>query len=506
MAATTRSSGLALLTVSNPFLLDLRSLALFRVGAALLILVDLLIRFQDLHFYTPDGVCPIEAMPHSHWTMKHLELYRWVSQAAGAGGVLGLSLLAALAALSLGVGFFSRTSAALSWYLLASIQNRNIYLNDGGDLLLRIILLICVFLPVGARWSWDARRNPHWKGLSNRYFSLATVAYVVQVCTMYWMAGWLKHDESWRVTGDALYLALSIDQFSTGFAQHLLAYPGLLRVLNFLTLALELCASLFLLCPFWQPGLRLLGVVLLMAFHLGVASCLHLGLFMPICLLVLVGLIPGLVWDRLGWGLPRAPHPESAVEDGALPSGYRLSRPARAFLVSAVAFVVIQNAYTVPDARMVAGGDELRYILGYGRATGLMQNWTLFAPHPLKEDGWFVVQAEFADGSTVDVLTGKPPSYQKPARVSAQFPNQRWRRHFQNLWMRYNPRHVPLYLRWEQQRWNRQNPSRPLTRLKLIFVRELTELPGLPERSQPVILGEYPSRWLPESMVEPDSL
>ena len=481
------------LQLSNPFILDLRSLALVRIGAALLLLLDLAIRWPDIAvFYLPQGVCPIEAMPHSHWTMKHLELYRWVSQAWGATGVSALFLLAAAAAICLGLGFYSRTSAAISWYLLASLQNRNIYLNDGGDLLLRVILVICVFLPIGARWSWDARPKADWQRLPNAYFSLATLAYVVQVCMMYWMAGWLKQDESWRVTGDALFLALSIDQFNTGLAQQLLAHPSLLRVLNFLTLALEFCAPLFLLCPYFQAYVRLLGVVLLMAFHLGVASCLHLGLFMPICLVVLLGLLPGLVWDRhASLPGPEGPSPER------LPSGYQLSRASRAFLATAVLFVVVQNAYTVPDARMLAGGHELRWILGYGRATGLMQNWTLFAPHPLKEDGWFVVEAQRASGSKVDLLTGRAPTYAKPARVSAQFRNQRWRRHFQNLWMRYNPRHIPLYLRWAQQQWNQQQADQdPVVSTRLVFVREMTELPGIPARTQPVILGEYPSQWL----------
>jgi hypothetical protein len=127
-----------------------------------------------------------------------------------------------------------------------------------------------------------------------------------------------------------------------------------------------------------------------------------------------------------------------------------------------------------------------------------MQNWTLFAPHPLKEDGWFVVEAQLAEGHKLDLLTGRPPTYAKPARVSAQFRNQRWRRHFQNLWMRYNPRHIPLYLRWAQQKWNRQHPEDSVVATKLIFVREMTELPGLSARHLPVILGEYPSQWLSE--------
>lgn len=476
----------------NPFALDLRALALFRVAVGCILLADLAIRFPDIStFYLSDGVCPVDAMPHSHWSMKHLELYRlldnWWS-------VAGMFFLAAVFATSLTLGFYTRTSALVSWYLLASLQNRNIYLSDGGDLLLRIVLLCAVFLPLGARWSVDAWRHPEWEKLPNKYFSLATVAYVTQVCVMYLTAGLLKSDASWRVTGDALYLALSVDQFATGFAQMLVQHPSLLRVLNFMALAIELCAPLLLLCPLFVGATRSVALVLLMGFHLGIASCLHLGLFMPISLTVLLALLPTEALDRVFRRRPALA--ESTPAD--LPSGYRLAWPAKVFLGSVIFFIPFQNAMTVPGSGLAPSGPLLQTTLQYGRATGLMQNWTLFAPHPLKEDGWFIVEATRQDGSRLDLLSGaSPPVYSKPVLPSAQFKNQRWRRHFQNLWQRYNPMHVPLYLRWAGREWNRKHPDQPPIRsLQLVFMREITLLPGLPQQARPVSLGEFPSRWL----------
>jgi hypothetical protein len=476
----------------NPFALDLRALALFRMAVGCILLADLAIRFPDIAtFYLPDGVCPVDAMPHSHWSMKHLELYRLLTNW---WEVAGMFFLAAVFATSLTLGFYSRTSALLSWYLLASLQNRNIYLSDGGDLLLRVVLLIAIFLPLGARWSVDASRHPEWEKLPDKYFSWATVAYVTQVCVMYLTAGLLKSDAAWRVTGDALYMALSLDQFATAFAQALVQYPTLLRVLNFLALSIELCAPLLLLCPFFIGGVRTLGILLLACFHLGIASCMHLGLFVPITLAVLLALLPTDALDRV---LRR--HPGAALEpEEKLPSGYRLSVPARVFLGSVIFFIPFQNAMTIPGTGVVPSGTVLQSTLQYGRATGLMQNWTLFAPHPLREDGWFIVDATCEDGTRVDLLSGAgPPVYTKPELPSAQFKNQRWRRHFQSLWQRYNPTHVPLYLRWAGREWNRTHPEHsPVRSVRLVFMREITLLPGLPQQPQLTSLGEFPSRWL----------
>lgn len=477
-----------------PFFLDLRAIAVLRIAIGLLILVDLAIRAPDISvFYVANGVCPVDAMPLSHYTMKHLELYRHVDTA---GGVALLFALTAMAASSLTLGFYSRTSAAMSWYLITSLQNRNIYLNDGGDLYMRAVLMCALFLPLGARWSVDAWRNPKWRALPNRFISLASATLLIQISIMYFVAGTLKSDPSWRVTGDALYLALSIDQFSTGFAQQLLQHPTLLRVLNFGALAIELSAAFLILCPVFNSLTRTLAVFLLLSFHLGIASTLHLGLFMPICLAVTLVLIPTPVWDWITRG--KQPEEPERQNDANLPSGYQLSLPARVFMVSIVVFLVVQNAATVP-ATMINPGYHLKnLILGYGRSTSLMQNWTLFAPHPFLEDGWFIMEGSTEDGTRIDLMRdGQPVSYAKPLLVSAQFKNQRWRRWYQCMWKRYNPKHVPIFLRWELGRWNREHPQQPLSSIRLIFVEEKTQLPGLPPKRTSYSIGSYPSEWLP---------
>jgi hypothetical protein len=475
------------------FELDLRAIALARMAIGVLILVDLLIRFQDIGaFYLPDGITPVGAMPASPNTFKHLELYRHVESW---WGVAGLMALAAVFAASLTVGFYSRFSGLVSWYLLASIQNRNLYVNDGGDLTLKIFLLIGLFLPLGARWSVDAWRNPGWKQLSNRYLSPATVTLVLQFCVMYFTAGVLKSDPAWRQTGDALWLALNLDQFSTGFARMLLEHTSLLRVLTFAVLAIEMTTPLLLLCPLYNGWTRGLSVLLLTGFHLGIASCMHLGLFMPICLGVLIFLWPGAWMDWIERRLSLPVGPDRAGRK--LPSGYARSWLTRLACASIVAFIFIENYFTIPELGMTPRGLMQTYILGYGRSTGMMQNWTLFAPKPVLQDGWFVVEGSTADGRVLDLLTGQPATYKKPASVAAQFKNQRWRRIYQNLWLRWNPRQTPMFLRYMGRQWNsRHSAPDQVVSLRLIFVQEMTELPGIPVTTRPGSLGEFPSPWL----------
>lgn len=476
------------------FSLDLRAIALARMAIGLMILLDLFIRCQDIGaFYLPDGITPVGAMPASPSTFKHLELYRHIESWWGVAGLMGL---AAVVAVLFTIGFYSRTTGLISWYLLASIQNRNIFVNDGGDLTLKLFLFISLFLPLGARWSVDARRNPHWKRLPNQYLSPASVALVLQFCVLYFAAGILKSDPVWRETGDAIWLTLNIDQFSTGFARALLEHRTLLRGLTFWVLAIELTTPLLQLCPLINTWTRSLNLLLLIGLHLGIASCLHLGLFMPICLTVQIFLWPTAWMDFIERHLALATTPDSQAE-GAPPSGYRPGLLSSIAAGSIILFIFVQNTYTITELNLGQPRGVVRdVVMDYGRSTGMMQNWTLFAPRPNPQDGWFVVEGIRPDGQMVDLLTGKTPTYEKPQPVCAQFKNQRWRRIYQNLWQRYNPRLVPIFLRYMGRKWNRQHPDQTITSLRLIFVQEMTELPGIPATITPGTLGEFPSSWL----------
>ncbi len=69
-----------------------------------------------------------------------------------------------------------------------------------------------------------------------------------------------------------------------------------------------------------------------------------------------------------------------------------------------------------------------------GRAFGLDQQWNMFSPSPLKDDGWYVIPGKLADGSEVNVLDGGPVSFSKPANAYLTYKTQRWYKLLTNLW------------------------------------------------------------------------
>ena len=122
----------------------------------MLLLVDLADRARLLVAnYTDAGAHPrAAALTYYQHGLPSLHL-----MAGSARAQIALFVLAGVAAALLAVGWRTRIATFVSWFLLGSLHARNELVLDGGDHLLRYLLFWCLFLPLGARWSLDARRR-----------------------------------------------------------------------------------------------------------------------------------------------------------------------------------------------------------------------------------------------------------------------------------------------------------------------------------------------------------
>src|SRR3712207_3360366 len=136
---------------------DLRSLAVFRIVLALLVLADLANRATDLRqHYTDAGVLPRTALVQEGLTP-------WAFSLNLMNGRLFFQVLllvaAALAALGLLIGYRTRLCTIVLWVLLLSIQWRNPLVGGSDGPLLRLLLFWGMFLPLGAYWSVDRTKD-----------------------------------------------------------------------------------------------------------------------------------------------------------------------------------------------------------------------------------------------------------------------------------------------------------------------------------------------------------
>ena len=477
----------------RPFEVDLRALALLRAAVAVVLLLDIIIRSTDLKaHYANLGVVPLPLLQQQIWNPYQFSLHAssglWQVQAV-------LFLVAAAAAITLLLGYHTRLVTAISWVLLVSVQNRNPLILQGGDDLLRMLLFWGFFLPWGRVYSWDARRKPLPETF--RYHSAATVAYVVQLALVYWCTALLKSSPEWRQEGTALYYALSLDQVLLPGGRLLYPYPGLMRVLTWITIGIELLLPFVLFIPWRVWWWRLLFVGVLWGFHLGISVTLFVGLFFLINMASVLGLLPAQAMNWLERRLlPRAlqlgrrvaarfqhlPARLASWQPGVrlriettleLPGGlWRLLWSAREGLVlGLLAYVCWWNLDSIakPAWKM---REPLRWL---GFLLRIDQHWGMFAPSVFKDDGWYILDGTTAKGRHLDLNRGGAPvTYAKPPSVAALFRNDRWRKYSENYLFIQNEYMRPYYCNYLLRIWQEKYGQPPLRRLDVVYMKEVS--------------------------------
>ena len=474
---------------TQTFGIDPRSLALFRVSLALVLLYDLWLRLANLNaFYTDAGILPRAAQIELFSSLPQLfSLHMMNGTPTGAAILLWVQVVAGLALL---VGYQTWISTFVSWLLLISLHNRNPMVIQGGDVLLRVMLFWGLFLPLGARASLDRWLSP----LSAEKYpgvplvSMATFAVLLQVCFVYWFTWALKTDASWRVDGTAVGYALSIDQLSRPLGRALLHYPDVMRVLTFVTIELEHFGPLIALVPFWR--VRLLMVAVFIGFHFTMGLCMTLGVFTFIAPTTWLLFVPSGAWDfaaaRLSKWNARARQWLARVQPRAVALCRRWGMRAPA---------TRDLPFSREVLRQVGAAFFLFYIFGWnvrsidfdryqpyfreswnwiGLSLRLDQSWSMFSPMPLKEDGWLVAAGTLKDGRKVNLIAdGAPLTWTEPPDLSATFRDAQWQKYLLNLWSVENAPHRGYYVAYLARQWNENHPpAQQLKTLDLIYMQQ----------------------------------
>jgi predicted DCC family thiol-disulfide oxidoreductase YuxK len=278
------------------FSLDYRSLALLRIGMGLLVVSDAIQRLEDLNiFYTDKGVLPRATVLNlwgGAWNFSpHMMFGAWPVE-------LILFIISIVAGLALIVGYRTLIATIVSWVLLISVHNRAPVILQGGDVIFRVVLFWCMFLPLGKYFSIDYLRTQN-KLPSKTTINPATVAYVLQIVMFYFFSGYTKTGAAWIQSGTAIYYTLSIDQLTTSFGRYLLNFPKIMKGLTFTTVYLELVGTFGFISPFWNGPIRTIVVFLFAIFQIGINTSMHLGHFGAISIFITLGLLPTWFWEKV---------------------------------------------------------------------------------------------------------------------------------------------------------------------------------------------------------------
>ncbi|MFP8951874.1 HTTM domain-containing protein [Natrialbaceae archaeon A-arb3/5] len=420
--------------------IDTRTLAAFRIGAALLILADLVLRSRNfVIFYTDDGVVPqslaMEAAPIAVPGIYHL--------ATGPATTAALFVLHGLIAVQLLVGYKTRLATVLSFLFVLSLDLRNPLVLSYADVLFAWLLLWAIFLPLGDRWSVDAvhaDREPR-----GAVAGIGSALILLQMVTMYVVNGYHKSQSELWTSGEAAVLVLGLDDTTFLFGDLVRAVPTALQYGGLTWYYMLLFAWALLLA---RGRVRTALVGAFVAVHLSFGLTVRIGAFPYVAIAGVALFLQASFWDdlrrvavRIGVPVTEISARRSRLIDvaTALPRlrapfglGRAIDREPRkaaaSVLVAAVLLVALVSALS-------AGGlveNEVDPVDGTEQAaTAFVDHqteWSIFAPTPRTTDRYHVFPARTADGELVDVYNERELSYERPGdELQQQFGTYRER-------------------------------------------------------------------------------
>ncbi|RQG91048.1 HTTM domain-containing protein [Natrarchaeobius chitinivorans] len=421
--------------------IDTRTLAVFRVFLAVLILADLALRSRNFTaFYTKDGLVP----PDLARETAPIDVGSVYFLSPDPAVTAGLFVVHGLVAVGLLVGYRTRIATALSFVFVVLLDLRNPLVLSYADVLFAWLLLWAIFLPLGARWSVDAvhaDRPPR--------TAVATVAsglILLQMITMYVVNGVHKSGSELWQSGEAAVLVLGLDDMTFLLGDLVRSVPTALQFGGLAWYYMLLFSWLLVLA---RGRLRTALVGAFVTAHLSFALTVRIGAFAYVALAGVVLFLQASFWEdlsslgrrlesriaRLEGVRPRIDRVRSGLESCqsrleevaiAVPrlevdaglgervpaNPYRAVVPLVAVVFAGIVLVSVLSAGGVvdTDASSVDAVDG-----GVDAFVDHQTEWRIFAPEPRTTDRYYVFPATTADGDRIDAYNDRELRFERPS-------------------------------------------------------------------------------------------
>lgn len=144
-----------------------------------------------------------------------------------------------------------------------------------------------------------------------------------------------------------------------------------------------------------------------------------------------------------------------------------------------IVFIVIsflwnlEGAKVIPELKLRSPFDEIAFTFQWN------QQWNMFAPKPMRNDGWYIVDSVLEDGVTRwDILNNRAYTEERPKELSDMYPTHQIRKFLVNLYAERNSTYILWYGRYLCRQWNNRQDRPRVKNFQLIFMRELTNAPN----------------------------
>ena len=254
------------------------SIALFRILWSVILLIYYFIELGNVtSFYSPEGLISLKTAELG-MNYPHVGLFQFLPE--GISSVYVLLVIYFLGLMGSLVGFYTRSSLFIVFICMISFHQRNIWILNSAEVLMRFVTLYLIFSPSGFAFSVDAKRKSYPKEWSPWALRLLQL----QLSVVYLWTFWHKIGGSDWVDGTAVYYATRLTNFRMMTIPFLLDSILLIKVYTWVTLALEFCLGAFLWVKEFRIGLIIMGLL----FHLSLQLILDIPFFQIIMMALLL--------------------------------------------------------------------------------------------------------------------------------------------------------------------------------------------------------------------------
>lgn len=274
------------------------SISLFRIVFGLIVIERCLLLYPDLsNWFGTRSICSLQSSQKilEFIGPTGLNIFCWMPVADASINFVFWFLV--VAAICLSVGLFSRISAACVFIALASFQQQNGLIINGGDILLKMSAFYLIFAPAGDCFSLDAWFRSKRKQIANRPSSENAPAFPAGwpqrlfrflIALVYFQAFWSKLDDKTWVDGTALYYVLRQQEFLRFPMDWLTNNLWMCQTLTWGALAIE--CSMFTLV--WFKETRYFALAAVLCLHLGIEYSMNLPVFGSLMCAALLVFVP----------------------------------------------------------------------------------------------------------------------------------------------------------------------------------------------------------------------
>lgn len=392
---------------------DRRTLGVFRIYFGSVLLYDLVRRWRHVHeLYTDDGVLPVTLLRAHPQAAHQMSVYTWVTTPLGAHIAFALTALVYMAYV---VGFRTRIAQLLSLLAVTGLDARNLLVENGGSVVLNGLATWTLLMPLGDRYSLDARRRNSSTEPSNAFTSMAVFGVLLQTVLIYVLNTVHKNGPTWK-SGEAIHYVLWQNRVATPLAAWLRLHepPWFSPIFTSATLLSEALIPLLLLVPWYRPFARTLAFGLAFALHGSIALLMRLGPFSYAMIGLVMLSIPQEAADVVEQNLHRW---QSGSKNAREKARLRSPAPSRYLvalreIAAAALIVTVLSRVLVDDSSLQRfGARQPAALEAVALSLRLPQRWTMYAPDVPVGDGMIIVDAITESGNRIDPFTGEPPNF-----------------------------------------------------------------------------------------------